>query len=38
LLKGDWPRTIDEAEEQTGLPGIKSGKGNLHQDRKGSKV
>lgn len=23
LLKSDWPRTIDEAEEQTGLPGIK---------------
>ena len=23
LLKGDWPRTIDEAEEQTDLPGMK---------------
>ena len=23
LLKSDWPRTIDEAEEQTGLPGVK---------------
>jgi formamidopyrimidine-DNA glycosylase len=26
LLKSDWPRTIDEAEEQTGLPGIKRSK------------
>ena len=26
LLKSDWPRTIDEAEEQSGLPGIKPGK------------
>jgi formamidopyrimidine-DNA glycosylase len=29
LLKSDWPRTIDEAEEQTGLLGIKPDKRNL---------